>query len=696
MSNSPSSLERLLADLKRRKVFRVMAVYGATAFVVLQVADLLAEGMGLSDQLLRVTTYLVLIGFPIAVVLAWAFESTPDGMKRTADAAPEEIREILAQPASKRIPAGLMALAGIVLLFGAWWMGRQGAAPELSLGVPAAQADTADFVTVAILPFENVGTDERNEVLADGLHMDLQQQLGQLSALRVTWPMSVREYRASEKGDREIAEELGVDYLLRGSVRRSGDLARVDVVLVDARSAEHLWGDQYDREVTPENLFDIQSGIALEVARRLATELSPADLAVLDQAPPSGDLAALAAYNRAREIFHNRGPGETIEDVAAQVERAVELDPDFVEAWAFLTRVRAVQAWAGSEEPELATEALRRTEALAPGSAQAISAGAFHAAWVESDRNRGLLQLQEARRIAPSDADIVAGIAQMQRFLGHWDEAVQTYREAIAVNPRSPGLLVGYALTLRDMGRMAASDMVYERALQVGSSIPGIRAAKVQSTFERYGDADRARGLAAELGLDVSEAPEAEVLFSLAMHSGEFDEAVRLASQVPRQESTIGELGRLWRRTWAGSTRGDDVTALVDSMVATGWSPTDDSWDEMMGFITYAYKGDLERAWPLLDEAVRIARGLDESTSAWQLDNAAFFYAEFGRLEQALDILEETAGAEAGFMTLTTLTHIPSFASLRGNPRFEAVVERRRAFEEQAALDAEADRPWLP
>ena len=109
MSESQSSLPRLFAEMKRRKVFRVMAVYGATAFVLLQAADLLAEGMGLSDQVLRITTFVVLIGFPIAIVLAWAFETTPDGVKPTEGAAPGEISEILAQPASRRWPAGPLA-----------------------------------------------------------------------------------------------------------------------------------------------------------------------------------------------------------------------------------------------------------------------------------------------------------------------------------------------------------------------------------------------------------------------------------------------------------------------------------------------------------------------------------------------------------------------------------------------------------
>jgi hypothetical protein len=223
MSESPSLLPRLFAEMKRRKVFRVMAVYGATSFVLLQVADLLAEGMGLPDQILAVTTFLVLIGFPIAVVLAWAFESTPDGMKRTADAAPEEISEILAQPASKRLPSGLLALAGIVLLFGAWWLGRQGSVPELNLSVP--QVEASEFRRIAVLPFEDLGGNAQDDPFLSGIHVDIHGKLMGLSDLRVTALGSVDDYGDSEKSVADIANELAVDYLLRGSVRRAGDQA---------------------------------------------------------------------------------------------------------------------------------------------------------------------------------------------------------------------------------------------------------------------------------------------------------------------------------------------------------------------------------------------------------------------------------------------------------------------------------------
>ncbi len=697
MSNDTHGYQRLFAELKRRQVFKVTAIYGAVSFGILQVADPLAGALDLPDTFLRLVVALLLLGFPVALVLAWAFELTPEGVRKAESAAPGEIEAIVSQPASRRWPAGLLALAGIVaLVVGSVWVGRQ-TAPVRNLNFAVPEAHASDVSTLAILPFENVGDDEDNEVLASGLHMDLQDQLGRLSALRVTSPMSVREYEATEKGDQEIATELGVDYLLRGSVRRSGSRARIFVQLVDAETSENLWTDQFDREVTAETLFDIQSDIARQVAGQLASELSPSDLAALDAGPPSDDLAALAAYNRAREVAYTPGRGDEFEDAIVYAERAVELDPEFVSAWAFLSRLRTSNAYGGNAEAGPALEAVIRTEDLAPGSVEAITARAVYTAYVEQEYSTGLEQLLEAERLAPSDADLSSSIAALHRRLGQWDEAVSAHRRALELNPRSPAFLSGYAYTLQSLGRFVAADRVLERALQVSPSIPNVRAEKVWSTFLSTGDADRARSLAAELGLDPTEYVEASTLFRLALYGGDLEAASRFADRLPRRESDLGELDRLWRRAWVARLRGEDTEALGDSLLALDWSSTQDSWDEMMEFIAYAMKGDEERAWPLLDESIRIARSLDDRfASIYQLGNAAFIGAMFGRTEESLELLEEIVDLPGSHTSLTTLQTDPAFDALRDDPRFEEILERRKAFEEQADRDAEADRPWLP
>ncbi|TFG66230.1 MAG: adenylyl cyclase, partial [Gemmatimonadales bacterium] len=207
-------------------------MYGATAFVLLQAADLLAEGMGLSNGVLRVTTFLVLMGFPVAIVLAWAFESTPEGIKRTEEAAPDELRAIIEAPASTRWPAGVLALVGMTaLLAGAWYVGRQSApagSAELATGPVAA--------SIAVLPFVNMSDDASNEYFSDGISEELLNLLAKIPELQVTSRSSAFSYKGQDVKLADVARELNVAHILEGSVRKSDNQVRITAQLIDARS----------------------------------------------------------------------------------------------------------------------------------------------------------------------------------------------------------------------------------------------------------------------------------------------------------------------------------------------------------------------------------------------------------------------------------------------------------------------------
>jgi len=682
MTDSSRGYQQFFAEMKRRRVFRVMAVYGATAFVLLQVADLLAQGMGLSDQVLRVTTFLVLIGFPIAVLLAWAFDSTPDGMKRTEDASPEEILEILALPASKRWISGLLALAGVALLFGGgWWMGqRSDSGPELSLVIPGAQA--SEFKTIAVLPFENMGGDEANTVLASGLHADVQTALSRLADLRV---ISVQDYVASETTVGEIALELRVDHILQGRVRRSGNQVRVNVLLIDVATSENLWVEDFDREVTPDNLFAIQSDIARRVALNLDAELSPADIERLEAGLSTDNMAALNLYYQA----------EASSGLFAKVDllgQAVELAPGFVEAWSLLAQIRSFFVAVGSGGQLAALEAVRQTESLAPGSLEALAARAAYTHQVERDALSALSQYRAAEKLAPSDGDFVWAIGTLQQESGDFDEGVRTLKRAAALDPQNVDLLVFLARALHSMRRWNAADQVVERALSLDPSNGMARAMKVELALAMNRDPRRARALAAELGLDP--ATEGWALTWIEFYDRDYEAAMRSAKN-STAEFGFEELGRLTLlamiNRWSTGTSGpyaDSLKSLFERVPPT----------EMLGPRAargLIYAGQEAAGLEMLAERVDEARSEGNIGRLW---NAAETYADMGRGEDALTLLEEVVGRPVlGYILvahLASLENGPWFDRIRDDPRFKEVLRRQEAYEAQAALDAEADGPW--
>ena len=292
--------QRFFAELKRRKVFRVAAVYGAVAFVVLQVADILVPALHLPETFTTGVALLSMLGFPIALVLAWAFESTPAGIQRTDVARTGEIEAILAQPPASRWPSGLLALAGLVALVVGGWLAlssRSGGDDRAAADAVTIEAEAGEGAgtavsgaapartAVAVLPFQSLTEDEESREFALGIHDDLLTQLTRIDDLRVTSRTSVMTYADSDKPAGAIARELGVGSLVEGGVRSSGGRVRVNVQLIDAATDEHLWAETYDREMTAENVFAIQGEIARAVTEALEAELSPQEAAALAELP---------------------------------------------------------------------------------------------------------------------------------------------------------------------------------------------------------------------------------------------------------------------------------------------------------------------------------------------------------------------------------------------------------------------------
>ncbi len=526
MSETPA-YQRFFAELKRRKVFRVAAVYGATGFVVLQVADLLAEGMELPSVVLRTTMFLVLLGFPIAMVLAWALELTPDGVKRTDPAETGELEAIVAGPVGSRWPAGVLALLGILaLVAGAWWVGRStapGAEDATSvagssagssiagggsgrdaavLQLAYADLDTDQRPSIAVLPFADMSQAGDQEYFADGMTEELLNALAKIRELRVGGRTSSFAYKGQDKDLREIGSELGVQYVVEGSVRKQDDRLRITAQLVDATDNFHVWSESYDRTI--DDVFAVQEEIAEAIAEELQVSLGLDDQQSL--VAPIGDLDAYELYLTGRARMRQRGDG--VEEAVQLFEATVARDSGWAPGWAGLAQAHSLVPYYGDFEGrdelwaiwetslDAAEIAAGRALEIDPGNAAAEVAlgNVYRDRWDWEPAEQHYLRALE---IDPDDVEAHQQYAEFLAGTGRLDEGLRSARRAVALDPTSAIRLnvLGYILHLN--GRPAEALPQYELAAVHGGEFPSIYLNMVRANLA-LGEFDRAEAVLLE------------------------------------------------------------------------------------------------------------------------------------------------------------------------------------------------------
>ncbi len=472
MTDSSRGYQQFFAELKRLHVFRVAAIYGAVAFGVLQVAEPLGIALGLSDSFLSLVVGLLLLGFPVALVLAWAFEVTPEGVQKAEPAAPGEIESIMAQPASKRWPAGLLALAGAALLFGGWWMGRQtapatGDLAEANLISGLKLVDLADDArpSIAVLPFVNMSADEEQEYFSDGMTEEILNVLAKIGDLRVaartsTFALRDRELTASQWGD-----TLNVRYFVEGSVRRAGDELRITAQLIDTSDGSHLWTDSYTRPIA--NVFDIQIEIAEAIAEALAVPLGLDDSALVT---PTADLEAYDLYLAGRQQMRARG--EHVAEAVKLFEAAIARDSSWAPAWAGLAESSSllpyyspgVDSTFWRNSLAAAERAALRALELDEGNASALVAlgSVYRDQW---DWQRAEEMYIRALTQDPENVEAHQQYAELLTYTGRMDEGYTAAQRALALDQSPIRLNIAGGLA-RYNGRFAEALALFEKAIR--------------------------------------------------------------------------------------------------------------------------------------------------------------------------------------------------------------------------------------
>ncbi len=725
--NESRDYRRFFAELKRRKVFQVAAVYGATGFLVLQIADLLQEGLQLSQAFLTGITVLIMLGFPIALVLAWAYETSPEGVRRTDDAQPGEITQIIAQPAAKRWPSGVLALVGTgLLLLGGWlMMGRGDAAGDSGAPAPegsgeagraagngdagAARATVAGLSpveagprSIAVLPFENMAGDPDAESFVSGVHDDILTQLSKIEALHVTSRTSVREYAETEKSIREIAAELGVANILEGGVQRAGNRVRINVQLIDAETDRHLWAETYDRELTAETVFEIQGEIARQVASALRAELTAEEEGILGQVQ-TRSLAALDAYNRGRVLIDN--PSDANDRAAvAHFARAVELDPDFRPARVELVRAQSWLLREGLESDTTpARNSLDQLVELAPDAPETRVAAGYYRYYALGDYEGALGALREAERLEPDDVQLLTGIGWVLRRLGRYEESIDYTRRTLESSPRDVSQLWNLAITYQRLRRFDEARQLYMRAMALQPTADVIFGFGFNHLLWGEGDIEAARDFASAHGPMMDDAARLMAAVDLARASRDFATTIdrlsaagayaehrsfRLPVAIGGPQGTLYRpllLAKLYRH--AGDTAMSRLyadSAIAEASTALELRPAPAPHDlfgrravvhAVLG-LGFALRGDSAAAVREGARAVELfPPDYDGTDGAETVAALAEVLVLVGAHDRAITELQRLSEIPS-FLAPATLRLDPLYDPLRGNPRFEALLEK--------------------
>ena len=348
----------LFTELKRRNVFRVGVAYIVGAWLLAQCADLVLDVIGAPDIVLRSLVALLGLGLVPAVIFAWVFEMTPEGVKRESEI--DRSQSITGQTGKKLNVATIMlVIAAVSFVVFERYLPKDDSAetvvpanPAAAVQEPVADSNPAETTpatekSIAVLPFANRSNQQDDLFFTDGIHDDLLTQLAKIHDLDVISRTSVMEYRDTRKNLKQIGAELNVATILEGGIQKVGNRVRINAQLIDVTTDKHLWAETFDRELTAENIFELQSEIARKIMQAIAVELTPEEELRLSE-KPTNNLVAYEAYLKAREIYYNANYSRSREIAAVPLlEKAIKLDPEYAEALAMLADVLGLLYWRG-------------------------------------------------------------------------------------------------------------------------------------------------------------------------------------------------------------------------------------------------------------------------------------------------------------------------------------------------------------
>ena len=451
----------IISELKRRNVLRVAFLYVVASWLIMQVADVGISLLGLPVSVGRLVFLFLAIGFPLVVLFSWAYEITPEGLKKESEVERED--SVTAHTAKKLNTAVIILM---VLSLSALLADRlipETAVPvEQAIELSAVDIDAPDQ-SIAVLPFVNMSADQENEYFSDGLSEELLNLLAKIPGLKVAARTSTFSFKGTDADIEEIALKLRVAHVLEGSVRKSGNDIRITAQLIKASDGFHLWSQTWDRELT--DVFAIQDEIAAAVVDALKITL-------LGEVPHARvtDPEAYSLYLQSR-VAANRSSKEGFQQAAALLTQALAIDPEYAEAWVELGTVQTNQAGNNHVPVEKGFERARasaeRALKIDPSNARALSNLGWLAMYSDWDFVKAGELLGRARRLEPGNASILNAYAVLNGMFGRHDSMISLYREALVSDPLAMSVLAN--LTSAYFGQKRVDDMpgLIERMRQI-------------------------------------------------------------------------------------------------------------------------------------------------------------------------------------------------------------------------------------
>jgi TolB-like protein len=654
-------LPGFFGEVRRRKVYRVAAAYIIAAGGVIQLASAAFPAWELPSWTLRLLIVCLLMGFPVALMLAWAFDITAEGIQATPDVA----------------TSGRHTRRNMILLIACGLILSAGAGFFLLPRVAAHKIDRS----IAVLPFQNLSDEKENAYFADGIQDDVLTNLSKIGDLKVISRTSVMPYRATKSNAREIGKSLGVGTILEGSVRRVGNRVRVNVQLIDVANDQHIWAEDYDRELT--DVFAIQSDLSQKIAGELRAKLSPTEKAQIERKPTENSEAYLA-FVEGHDLLTRPDRLRVDTEKAEQLfEKATRLDPNFAGAFAALAWVedwmyhtfdptpgRKAKAYAA------ANEALR----LQPDLPEAHLGLGFYHYYCERNYQRALDEFAIARQSLPNSADVYLAIGAIQRRQGKWAESTANMEKAASLSPRDAFLLMNLADNYQANKDFENADRLYDRAIEAAPNSVSFRTGKAMLAADLKGDLS-------EIDTQLAKMPDAD----------------------SDSEAALG-------RTYLLMLQRKYLEALSVLKRSPGDAHSDAKPREYLEGVFYTFLNDKEqahsafrRARPILEKAIQessqdasrhatlgiVLAGLGEKAAAIgegkravallpesqdALDGPkmtvalAQIYAWTGENDAALKLLERSLITPAG-LTVSSLKLNPIWDPLRSDARFQALVD---------------------